>query len=114
MGVVGAETHQTLSGISAGDADVLDTVIGLREANRELSGLDARTFALVKIASLIALDAPPASYAWQVAAALDDGVTPEEILGVLRAVAPQVGGPKVIAAAPEIMVALGLSLPDEE
>jgi 4-carboxymuconolactone decarboxylase len=114
MGVVGAETHQTLSGISAGDADILDTVIGLREANREGSGLDPRTFALVKIASLIALDAPPASYAWQVAAALDDGVTPEEILGVLRAVAPQVGGPKVIAAAPEIMVALGLALPEEE
>ena len=33
-------------------------------------------------------------------------------LGVLRAVAPQVGGPRVIAAAPEIMLALGLSLPD--
>jgi alkylhydroperoxidase/carboxymuconolactone decarboxylase family protein YurZ len=114
MGVVGAETHQTLTGLSQGDADVLDTVIGLREANRELSGLDSRTFALVKIASLIALDAPPASYTWQVAAALDDGVTPEEILGVLRAIAPQVGGPKVIAAAPEIMVALGLALPDEE
>jgi alkylhydroperoxidase/carboxymuconolactone decarboxylase family protein YurZ len=113
MAVVGADTHQTLSGISAGDADVLDTVIGLREANREGSGLDPRSFALVKIASLIALDAPPASYAWQVAAALDDGVTPEEILGVLRAVAPQVGGPKVVAAAPEIMVALGLSLPEE-
>jgi len=32
-------------------------------------------------------------------------------LGVLRAVAPQVGGPRVIGAAPEIMVALGLALP---
>ena len=31
---------------------------------------------------------------------------------VLRAVAPQVGGPKVVAAAPEIMLALGLSLPE--
>ncbi len=113
MAVVGAETHQTLSGISAGDVDVLERAIGLRELNREGSNLDPRTFALVKIAALIALDAPPASYAWQVAAALDDGVTPEDILGVLRAVAPQVGGPKVIAAAPEIMVALGLELPDE-
>ena len=51
---------------------------------------------------------------WQVANALEDGVSPEEILGVLRAVAPQVGGPKVVAAAPEIMLALGLSLDDEE
>jgi hypothetical protein len=33
---------------------------------------------------------------------------------VLRAVAPQVGGPRVIAAAPEIMLGLGLALPEEE
>jgi alkylhydroperoxidase/carboxymuconolactone decarboxylase family protein YurZ len=97
MAVVGADTHQTLSGISAGNLDILEQAVGLREVNREGSGLDARTFALVKIAVLIALDAPPASYAWQVGNALADGVTPEDILGVLRAVAPQVGGPKVVA-----------------
>ena len=113
MAVVGADTHQTLSGISAGDAEVMETAIGLRELNREGSGLDDRTFALVKIAALIAVDAPPASYAWQVGNALEVGVTPDEILGVLRAVAPQVGGPRVVAAGPEIMLALGLPLPDE-
>ena len=32
----------------------------------------------------------------------------------LKPNAPQVGGPRVIAAAPEIMVALGLDLPNEE
>jgi len=114
MPVVGADTHQTLSGISAGNLDVLETAVSLREHNREASGLDPRTFALVKIASLISLDAPPASYAWQIANALEDGVTPEEILGVLRAIAFQVGGPKVVAAAPEIMLALGLDLDEEE
>ncbi len=113
MPVVGADTHQTLSAISAGDVDILEKAVGLRELNREGSGLDARTFALVKIASLVALDAPPASYAWQITNALADGVTPEDIVGVLRAVAPQVGGPKVVAAAPEIMVALGLDLDEE-
>lgn len=112
MNVVGAETHETLSGISTGDVTLLDDALGLREAQLERTGLDARTFALVKIAALIALDAPPASYAWQVANALADGATPEDILAVLRAVAPQVGGPRVVAAAPEIMVALGLSLPE--
>jgi 4-carboxymuconolactone decarboxylase len=113
MAVVGAATHQTLADLSSGKADILEKAIGLRELNREGSGLDPRTFALVKIASLIALDAPPASYAWQLGNALADGVTPEDILGVLRAVAPQVGGPKVIAAAPEIMVALGLDIDGE-
>jgi alkylhydroperoxidase/carboxymuconolactone decarboxylase family protein YurZ len=114
MGVVGADTHQTLSGIATGDSEVMETVMGLRELNREGSGLDDRSFALVKIAALIAMDAPPASYVWQVGNALEAGVTPEDILGVLFAVAPQVGGPRVIAAGPEIMLALGLPLPDEQ
>jgi alkylhydroperoxidase/carboxymuconolactone decarboxylase family protein YurZ len=113
MSVVGAETHQTLSGISSGRTELLEEMIGLRYADRDWSGLDGRTFSLVKIAALIALDAPPASYAWQIANALEEGATPEDILGVLKAVAPQVGGPKVIAAAPEIMVALGLDVDGE-
>jgi alkylhydroperoxidase/carboxymuconolactone decarboxylase family protein YurZ len=113
MAVVGADTHQTLSGISSGSSDGLEAALGLREADLKFSGLDARTFALVKIASLIALDAPPASYAWQIANALEDGVTPEDIVGVLRAIAPQVGGPKTIAAAAEIMVSMGLPFEGE-
>jgi 4-carboxymuconolactone decarboxylase len=112
MAAVAQETHEALAGISAGDMGILEAAVGLRETQLESTSLSAPTFALVKIASLIALDAPPASYAWQVANALEDGATPEEILDVLRAVAPQVGGPRVIAAAPEIMLALGLSLPD--
>jgi 4-carboxymuconolactone decarboxylase len=110
MAVVGAETQEALSGISSGNLEWLDKAIGLREATQEASGLDGRTFALVKIAALIALDAPPASYAWQIANALEEGASPEDLVGVLKAVAPQVGGPRVIAAAPEIMLALGLSL----
>ena len=110
-------SRRTLTTCSRGSPlathQILETAIGLREGQ---SGGERprrpRTFALVKIAALIALDAPPASYAWQIANALDDGATPEEILGVLIAVARQVGGPRVIAAAPEIMLALGLSLPD--
>jgi 4-carboxymuconolactone decarboxylase len=113
MSVVGADTHKTLSGISSGDLSFLEDAVGLRELNREGSGLDARTFALVKIAALIALDAPPASYGWQIANALEEGVTPEDLIGVLRAVAPQVGGPRIVAAAPELMLAMGLAVDDE-
>ena len=113
MAEVAADTHTTLSGIAVGDVDVLETAIGLREFGREATGLDGRAYSLVKIAALVALDAPPASYAWQIANALEEGATPEDILGVLRAVAPQVGGPRVMAAAPEIMRGLGLSLPEE-
>ena len=112
MAAVAQETHETLAGLSSGDVELLTGALTMREEMRESTGLDGRTFGLVKIAALIALDAPPASYMWQVANALDDGATPEDILGVLRAIAPQVGGPKVVAAAPELMMALGLSLPE--
>ena len=106
-------TKDALAGLSTGDGSVLEEIVELREIEQERSGLDARTFSLVKIAALIALDAPPASYLWQVANALDAGATPADLVGVLIAVAPQVGGPRVVAAAPELMVALGLSLPDD-
>ena len=114
MAAVAQETHDALKGVSAGDLGIIESAVGLREAHLEATGLDPRTFALVKIAALIALDAPPASYAWQVPNALADGATPEDLLGVLRAVAPQVGGPRVIAAAPELMLALGLALSEDE
>jgi 4-carboxymuconolactone decarboxylase len=110
---VDAITREALAGLSEGDIDVLAEGLQMREQWQEGSGLDARSFSLVKIAALVALDAPPASYLWQVATALESGATPAEILGVLRAIAPQVGAPKVVAAAPEIMVALGLALPEE-
>lgn len=105
------ETKNALSGLAMGDIGVLGEATELREAARASTGLDAKSFALVKIAALVALDSPPASYVWQVSNALNAGASPKEILGVLKAVAPQVGGPRAVAAAPEIMVALGLSLP---
>ena len=87
-------TRDALAGLTVGDLEVLEDLLELREAEQRKTGLDARTFALVKVAALVALDAPPASYLWQVANALDAGATPEDLLGVLRAVAPQVGGPR--------------------
>jgi 4-carboxymuconolactone decarboxylase len=110
---VNDETRDVLAGVAIGDLEVLDEVLALRETAQASSGLDARSFSLVKVAALIALDAPPASYLWQVASALDAGATPQDLLGVLRAVAPQVGGPRTMAAAPELMLALGLALPDD-
>lgn len=104
-------TSEALASLALGDPELLGEGVALRQELQERSGLDPRTFALVKIAALIALDAPPASYLWQVGNAIDAGATPEELMGVLRAVAPQVGLPRIVAAAPELMVALGLALP---
>jgi len=105
-------TREALASLALGDPDLLAAGLEVRAEWQARSHLDARSYALVKIAALIALDAPPASYLWQVGLALDAGATPQDIMGVLIAIAPQVGGPKLVAAAPELMVALGLTLPD--
>jgi 4-carboxymuconolactone decarboxylase len=105
-------TREMLASLALSDSDLLAEGLEARAEWRAKSGLDARSYALVKLAALIALDAPPASYLWQVGLALDAGATPEDLVGVLIAIAPQVGGPKLVAAAPELMVALGLTLPD--
>lgn len=109
---VADDTREVLAGLALGDPGLLAEGLEIRANWRARSGLDERSYALVKLAVLIALDAPPASYLWQVSNALDAGATPEDLIGVLIAIAPQVGGPRIVAAAPELMVALGLSLPE--
>ncbi len=105
-------TRDLLGALAIGDPDLLAAGLEVRSEFRERSGLDERSYALVKLAAIMALDAPPASYLWQVGNALAAGATPEDLVGVLIAIAPQIGGPKLVAAAPELMLALGLTLPD--
>jgi 4-carboxymuconolactone decarboxylase len=73
----------------------------------ELSGLDPRAHALVRIAAMIALDAGPPSFMSAVSAGLDAGLSREEIVGTLVAVTPIVGVARVVSAAPNLGLALG-------
>ena len=71
------------------------------------SSLDAPTFALARVAALIATEAALASYQWAVESALAAGASVREIVDVLVAVAPVVGLARVTSAAPELALALG-------
>jgi 4-carboxymuconolactone decarboxylase len=73
-----------------------------------ISGLDERSHALVKLAVIIALDAPSSVYSWQVNVALKAGVTEGELIGLLAAVSPVVGSARTVAAAGRLAFALGL------
>lgn len=99
-------TRQALARLAAGDAALLAKGLGRRQQWLARSGLDARSFWLVTIAALVAMGAPPVPCARQVRSALAAGVPPVEIIGVLAAIAAEVGGPKVVTAAPEIVHAL--------
>ena len=65
---------------------------------------------LVRIAALVAVDAPPASYLLNLGAAGDVGIGEEQVRGVLAAVAPIVGTARVASATGKIVRALGFAL----
>jgi hypothetical protein len=92
------------------DTPVLDLLARMTADSVESNVLDAKTFMLVRLAALVALDAPPASYLMNLGAATDVGVNIEDVRGVLMAVAPVVGTTHVVAAAGNIARALGFAI----
>ena len=65
---------------------------------------------LVRMAALVAVDAPPVSYMLNLQMAGDVNVDAEEIEGMLTAIAPIVGSARVASAAGKMVRALGLEL----
>jgi len=107
---VSSNVSDTLLGVAQHDAGALEGLFQARLDNLDASGLDPKSYSLANIAALIASEASPASYAFQVGMALDAGVTPEEILGLLVALNPTVGNVRIVSAAAEIAFALGIDL----
>jgi 4-carboxymuconolactone decarboxylase len=99
-------SDQFLTQLAENNPELIERVIGRQVENIAESGLDPRTHALVRIASLISVGAPAASFAWQVSLAREAGASDDEIAGVLIAVGPTAGMPRVVAAAPLVAEAL--------
>jgi alkylhydroperoxidase/carboxymuconolactone decarboxylase family protein YurZ len=92
------------------ESPILDLLGAMTLASIEATELDEKSLMLVRIAALVAVDAPPASYLMNLGAAAELGIGEEDVRGVLTAVAPIVGTPKVVAAAGNIARALGLAI----
>ena len=97
----------TLRRLALRDDLFIDGVLAEERKSPVLSGLDPRSHALVRIATLIAVDAAPPSYMSAVSAALDADLSMEQIVGTLIAVMPIVGVARVVSAAPKLGLALG-------
>lgn len=92
------------------ETPVLDLLAGMTAASIEASSLDSETLMLVRIAALVAVDAPPVSYAFNLEAVGDLEIDSEQVRGVLAAVAPIVGTARVASATSKIVRALELEL----
>ena len=92
----------------------------LRELSLEIdclhdhtAALDPGTASLVRLAALVAIAGPGPSIHREVDAALGTGITAAQVVAVLDDVAPVVGRPRVVAAAPLVAQALGVELDSE-
>ena len=92
------------------ETPVLDTLADITAASLEHNSLAPRELMLVRVAALIAVDAPPASYLLNAEAAADSGVTADDIQAVMIGVAPVVGTARVVSAGGKILRALGLAI----
>ena len=89
---------------------VLDLLESMTASSLEASSLDPESLMLVRIAALVAIDAPPASYLLNLKVAGEVGVTSDQVEGVLTGVAPIVGTARIASAAGKLVRALGLEL----
>jgi hypothetical protein len=99
-----------MSESTASDTPVLDLLASMTAESLDASSLDAQSIALVRLAALVASDAPAVSYGLNLGAAAEIGLDAEDVRGVLAAVAPIVGTSRVAAATGRIVLALGVAI----
>ena len=96
--------------MSTTETPVLDLLANMTAASIEQSELDPKSLMMVRLAALVAVDAPPASYLTNLAVAGDVGLEAKDVQQVLIGVAPVVGAPRVVSAAGKIARALGIAI----
>ncbi len=92
------------------DGPVLETLTDMTVASVEHNCLTPREFMIARLAAMVAVDAPPISYFASASAVEESGLTTEDIQGVMIAVAPVTGAPRVMSAGGHILRALGIAV----
>ena len=95
---------------STSETPVLELLRSMTGESVLATSLDDQAMMLVRIASLVAVDAPVFSYRMNLEAAAEVGIDADRIRGVLTAIAPIVGTTKIVSATEKIIVALELEL----
>ena len=76
--------------------------------------LGAKARAFVTLGALLSVGATAVSLRWAVEHAYAAGLTEDEVVGVLLAIAPAVGHARVVGVAPQLALALGYDLEAED
>jgi alkylhydroperoxidase/carboxymuconolactone decarboxylase family protein YurZ len=92
------------------NAPVLETLTEMTVVSVERNTLSPRDYLVARLAALIAVDAPPISWFATAAAVEESGLTLDDVQGIMIAVAPVVGAPRVMSAGGHILKALGFAI----
>lgn len=92
------------------ETPIRDLLAAMTAASFETTTLDPQAVMLARIAALVAVDAPPASYLLNLGAGGEVGIDDEQVKGVLAAIAPIVGTARIASAVGNIARALGLAI----
>ena len=103
---VDAAVTKVLESMVPGEAPLVERLVRMHADVQGQSGLDDRTYLLVRIAALVAIDASAASYLVNLTVADEVGVTADDVRGVLIALAPLVGSARALSGADKALTAL--------
>jgi hypothetical protein len=92
------------------DTPVSDTLLAMTVTSLENSDLSPRELMIARIAALVAVDAPAASYALNALPATESGINLDDVEDILVAVAPIVGTTRVVSATANIARGLGFMI----
>jgi alkylhydroperoxidase/carboxymuconolactone decarboxylase family protein YurZ len=102
--------EETAMADQTSETPVLDLLGSMTADSLEASSLDPQTLMLVRIAALVAVDAPTPSYLMNLGVAGELDIDAEQVRGVLAAVAPIVGTARVASATGKIVRALAVAI----
>ena len=104
-----ADFDKVMQELADGGGPVLEALARMNAGLGDSPEFDQRTVLLMRFAALVALDAPAESYLVTLALAEQAGISPQAVQAALIALAPVVGGPRVISAATKVTQAVRLA-----
>jgi 4-carboxymuconolactone decarboxylase len=113
------ESAELLRRLGAGDESAARTVMALSADRHDpsaaaVTALSPMVKRLVRLAALVAGDAPINSLYWAVEQACCAGASDDEIVNVLAIVGREVGVPQLVSAAPRLALAIGYDVETDE
>ena len=93
--------------LAMNDGAYMERILCPAPSSEASTGLEGRVCSLVRIGALVALDGPDSTFDAEIATALANGATADDIVDVLIVTSSLVGSAHVAGAAPRVARALG-------